>query len=117
MDAEGRPVARMRTTRAAPFSHRPEMKKYSGELITTPHGSDKAIRHGTLSCVHCQRTWVHTPGSGKVRGWCGRCNGPICSAECAEKCVPLEQMIENIEHGRELDYRPISVNVLSDMGR
>lgn len=90
--------------------------KYSGELITTPHGGDKAIRQGTLSCVHCQQTWVHQPGSGKIRGFCTRCNGPICSAECAEKCVPLEQMIENIEHGRELDYRPIRVNVLSSLG-
>lgn len=81
--------------------------KYSGELITTPHGSDKATREGTQQCVHCGRTWIHRPGSGAVRGFCFRCQGHVCGPDCAKECVPEEQMLENIEKGRPLNYRPI----------
>lgn len=60
----------------------------------------------TLQCVHCGCHWVPQPGSKIVRGYCTRCNGPVCGKGC-EECVPQEQMLDNIEKGRPLNFRPI----------
>ena len=43
------------------------------------------------------------------RGWCINCNGYICGASCL-KCVPVEQYLENIEHGRPDDFVPVQVS-------
>ena len=74
-------------------------------------GSDKPfLEIGTLQCCHCGGHWLPIPGSGKVRGFCQRCNGFVCGPGCAE-CVPMEQYLENMEKGvPEPDkYRPIIV--------
>ncbi len=57
------------------------------------------IEEDTLQCVHCGCHWQVKPGSGNVRGFCGKCNGPICGARCLE-CVPIERGLENLEAGR-----------------
>lgn len=64
----------------------------------------------TLSCVHCQATWIIQKGSGKLRGFCQNCMGFICGANCME-CVPFEQKIENAEAGLPACHRPIRVFV------
>lgn len=53
----------------------------------------------TLSCRHCQYTWVLQKGSGQARGFCTKCMGYVCGPGCYE-CVPFERRIENIEAGR-----------------
>lgn len=60
----------------------------------------------TLQCCHCGGHWVPQPGSGRVRGWCMLCSGPICGPGCA-KCVPTDLYLTNIEKGRPADFRPI----------
>jgi len=83
----------------------------AGTLIISDPGSDRPILETkTLQCVHCGRHWVPRPGSGITRGYCLRCNGPVCGPGCAE-CVPAEQQLENIEGGRPLDFRPIRMAV------
>lgn len=83
------------------------MPRESGYLVVMDPGSDKPILEtATVQCVHCGGHWVPQPGSGRVRGFCGRCNGPICGP-CCQSCVPTEQLLENLERGRPLDYRPI----------
>ena len=78
-----------------------------GMIVLTDPGSDKGIvRSATIQCAHCGGHWVPQPGSGRIRGWCGQCAGPVCGPGC-EKCVPVEQYLENIEKGRPEDYRPI----------
>lgn len=69
----------------------------------------------TLQCVHCGKHWICEPGSGKTRGWCMMCNGPVCGKKC-EKCVPTEQLLENIEQGRQLDFRPVKVAIPKGIG-
>ncbi len=54
----------------------------------------------TLSCCHCQHTWILKKGSGKLRGFCQNCLGYVCGPGCME-CVPVERMIENMEAGRD----------------
>ncbi len=51
----------------------------------------------TVQCVHCQRHWSMEPGSGRERGWCRKCMGPICGAEPCFTCVPAEKMLEMME--------------------
>ena len=65
----------------------------------------------TLKCCHCGFQWVVVRGSGRVRGWCSMCNSVTCGPKCSGKCVPEEQMLENIEQGRPADFMPVQVNV------
>jgi hypothetical protein len=82
-------------------------KREAGYITVSDPGADKPIFTAmTLQCVHCGGHWFPEPGSGKVRGLCYACNGPICGPGCA-KCVPTEVLLENYEKGRDLDYRPI----------
>ncbi len=83
----------------------------SGRIILADPGGDKPILEAaTLQCAHCGKHWIVVPGSGRVRGFCMRCNGPICGPKCAE-CLPAEKQIENIEAGRPLEFRPVKVGV------
>ena len=66
-------------------------------VITDPE--KKIVEEDTVQCVHCGMHWQVRPGSGNVRGFCGKCNGPICGARCLE-CVPIERGLENMEAGR-----------------
>jgi len=79
----------------------------AGLITILDPGADRPVAEiPTLQCVHCGGHFPVQPGSGKIRGYCTRCRGPVCGPKCA-KCVPAEQLLENIEHGRELDFRPI----------
>ena len=75
-------------------------------VVTSPDGGLEEA--DTLQCVHCGCHWKMEPGSGKIRGYCHSCAGPICGPKC-KVCVPAEQRLENIEQGRPLDFRPIVV--------
>lgn len=84
------------------------MPKESGTVLITDPDSDAVVTAFTLQCRHCGQHWIPAPGSGRVRGFCQNCNGPICGPGC-QKCVPVEQMLENIEKGRPEDFKPIVV--------
>ena len=48
-----------------------------------------------MQCKHCQYTWRYVPGSGRKRGWCLHCNGPLCGKKkCMERCDPIEEQIQ-----------------------
>ena len=53
----------------------------------------------TVQCCHCGGHYVPVAGSGKVRGWCFSCMGPICGPGCCE-CVPFEKKLELYEKGK-----------------
>lgn len=83
------------------------MPRESGYLVVMDPGSDKPILEtATVQCVHCGGHWVPQPGSGRVRGFCTNCNGPICGPSC-QQCVPAEQLLENLERGVCASHRPI----------
>lgn len=58
----------------------------------------KRIEGETVRCVHCGGHFLKSPGSGKLRGFCTRCNGFLCGPQCAE-CVPIEMYLERLEAG------------------
>lgn len=72
-------------------------------LITPPDG--RPIEADTRQCVHCSGHWVVQPGSGNVRGYCMRCNGPVCGPGCAE-CRPIARRIDEA-----LGQNPTAVSV------
>lgn len=84
--------------------------KYSGgrrtsgySLLTAPGDNDHVEEGETLSCAHCQYTWTVRPGSGSKRGFCLRCNAPVCGKrDCLERCEPWEAKIEAIENRTRL---------------
>ena len=85
----------MNILRYNPRRPRGSLRSYDGE------GPDKETE--TLSCVHCQMFWEIEPGSGKERGWCWRCSGPICGKPvCMARCVPWEKAIEITEARQRL---------------
>lgn len=88
------------------FKH--SMRNPHGLLIITSEAGE--VRIDTYQCVHCGKHCEHKPGSGKIKKFCGNCNGFTCAArQCVEHCIPQEQMIENIEQGKSLDHRRILV--------
>lgn len=65
----------------------------------------------TISCVHCQLSWMLVKGSGRVRGFCTNCMGYVCGPACME-CIPAERKIENLEAGLDLNTpAPIKIFV------
>lgn len=92
------------------------MPREAGLVTISDPGSDKPILvTKTLQCVHCGGHWIPRPGSGIIRGFCTRCNGPICGPGCAT-CVPTEQLLENMEKGRSLDFCPTQVSLANEGG-
>jgi hypothetical protein len=70
-----------------------------GTIIISDPDAPHEIQRDVLMCVHCQEMWVVSPGSGRQRGYCLKCNGPICGPKCAECQGPLEKRIEMYERG------------------
>lgn len=92
------------------------MPKEAGHITLIDPGADKPLLElGTLQCCHCGGQWFPQPGSGRIRGFCQNCNGPVCGPGCAA-CVPTEQYLENLEKGRDPLFRPILVGVNWDGG-
>lgn len=82
-----------------------------GVVIISQLDGGPVVEQPTMQCCHCGGHWVYRPGSGNIRGFCTRCNGPVCGPACAGKCRPVEQLLENIEAGRPDDFTPTMVNV------
>ena len=69
--------------------------KGSGGVIEIVQPDGPTITRDTMQCRHCMRHWQVVPGSGRQRGWCLKCNGPLCGAEkCMHECVPFEKKVE-----------------------
>ena len=76
-------------------------------------GPDGKQEADTLQCGHCGGHFLVRPGSGKLRGHCYVCHKITCGPTCIiplGACVPQELLCENIEKGRPIDFRPISVS-------
>jgi hypothetical protein len=85
--------------------------KPDSTLLCVPIDGGKQLEQDLVHCVHCGRMWavghVFATNVGwrfkdlsKCFGFCSKCNGITCPGEKCQKCVPLEQQIENIEAGK-----------------
>lgn len=67
-------------------------------ILITDRESGAEAGSSTLMCRHCQFHMRIVPGSGRQRGWCARCDGPLCGKQaCLERCEPFERAIERME--------------------
>ena len=89
-------------------------KAYS--IITDPD-SPRVIEADYLQCCHCGCQWRIQPGSGKTRGHCMECAGPVCGPDCPAKGLPFDAYLESIERGLRPDQMPVSVAVNAMGGR
>lgn len=81
----------------------------SGWLFVEWEGGERQ-EYETARCVHCSGHFPVVPGSGKIRGYCFNCAGPVCGPQCRE-CVPLEEHLLNFELGRPHGFRPVRAPV------
>lgn len=59
---------------------------------------DPTVETDTLMCVHCQYHWRVVRGSGRQRGFCANCAGPVCGKyDCMNRCEHWEKKIEIME--------------------
>lgn len=84
------------------------MPKEAGVVQFSDVDSDRSYQAATMQCCHCGQHWIVQPGSGRQRGFCMRCNKTTCGPNCpaGQECVPHEQYLENLEHGRDPTFRP-----------
>ncbi len=73
------------------------VRRPSGLFLITDTETGKVTERESLSCVHCQYTWMVEPGSGHERGFCFRCDGVTCGNRPCDTCEPVELWAERME--------------------
>jgi hypothetical protein len=86
-------------------------RNYSGTILID--GKEVAQ---TLQCCHCQKHFINLKIPGKERGWCTRCNGPVCPKKECDVCLPFMRWVENIEKGLPPGHSPVVVAVRAAFG-
>jgi len=88
------------------------VSQYAGEVTIDPHDGGPIERRPILACGHCDYHWVPEPGSGRIRGFCMLCGKLVCGRPYCRKlgCTHWEQRLDNLEAGKPLDFRPITVS-------
>lgn len=70
-------------------------------LVITERDDGKITETPTMQCRHCGKHWTVVPGSGRERGWCMKCAGPVCGAKtCMDTCLPFEKRLDLYEAGK-----------------
>jgi hypothetical protein len=56
----------------------------SGFIIERDGASGRQVAEmPTYRCCHCKAHFSVVAGSGVLRGWCFKCNEPLCGKACA----------------------------------
>jgi hypothetical protein len=92
------------------------MTRENGEVHLIDRENGRVTTAPTLQCVHCGCHWTPQPGSGRVRGFCMECHGPLCGKPGCAHCVHWQQKLDNIAAGLPIDHRPVIVQSV-DVGR
>lgn len=90
--------------------------KANGEVHLTDRETGKTVTHPTIQCVHCAKHWQPAPGSGRLRGFCTKCNGFVCGNPNCDHCMPWQQKQDNLEGGLAISHRPVIVQSLDIRG-
>lgn len=97
--------ARLLGFRSLRESAMPAMPRHSvirphGTIIITDPDLPHEVQRDTLQCCHCQAIWIVSPGSGRRRGFCTKCNQVTCGAGTCGHCLPFEKKLELYEAGK-----------------
>lgn len=72
--------------------------KEDGAFFFTDQDTKETTQYQSLQCKHCGGHWQLQPGSGKIRGWCKNCEGPLCGEKkCMSECKHHMQWVEEEE--------------------
>lgn len=86
-----------------------------GVLETIPHDGGPTVTTDLVCCKHCGYMWQYAPGSGRVRGFCTKCNGFVCGRRFCRENVPCrcwQYGINALERGLLFQTAaPITVSV------
>ena len=81
----------------------------AGYTIVTPRDGGPVIEADTLMCAHCgmhfprkKAIWTPLKQTGIRRGFCFRCNGPLCGLDRCMVCIPTEKRVDLAERGADL---------------
>ncbi len=70
------------------------IKTPDGYMVTTYFDGNTAEEYDTRQCAHCGMHWRIVRGSGRIRGFCGRCCKDTCGAQECDQCVPYQMRVE-----------------------
>lgn len=74
------------------FGHK-QRKIDAVEIIKEIDG--RILENDLKRCCHCGNYWKKIIGSGRIRGWCRKCDDDICGRPgCLANCVPYEKWID-----------------------
>lgn len=82
------------------------LKKFEPMMATRSQGLsghimlDGQVVADTVKCVHCGHNWIPIKGSGKERGWCLKCNGPVCGDHDCFEHKDFRQKVDEYEKGK-----------------
>lgn len=89
----------------------------AGHSVLKPHGyATWTLLDGSkaeadfLRCCHCGGQFQVAPGSGKQRGWCGRCGAVTCGGHACMDCLPVERRLDLKEKGVRPDAAPVTIS-------
>ncbi len=68
-----------------------------GILETIPHDGGPTVTQDLVNCVHCGYIWTWQAGSGRIRGFCMKCNGLLCGRRHCREQVPCRHWMFGIE--------------------
>lgn len=74
------------------------------QSVRNPSGHiliDDTVVCDTRQCMHCGSHHICVKGSGKLRGYCLKCNGWLCGKpSCLKECIHIDKKIEMYEKGK-----------------
>ena len=75
------------------------------------------IERDAYLCAHCQMLCIVRPGSGTTRGYCFRCQAPLCGrAPCNQRCIPFEAKME-AQEGRRRFWKQMELTSAGEASR
>lgn len=90
-------------------------RKISGEMTSTGEFGDVQT-NPTFQCCHCNVHFEVIKGSGKVRGFCRKCNQVTCGHFDCNICIPFEVKMEYVESRERAEKEYVSMEQLPTHG-
>lgn len=79
-------------------------------LIDNRAAGGTLLEAATVTCCHCQRTYIRNPLRVRARGYCAKCDAYVCdNPACSETCTNFWSMIEDEQ--TKIIHREIAVKL------
>ena len=73
-----------------------QLEQQGAYVTLAPPGG--ALEAATITCSHCQVTFIRNPQRTRARSWCAKCDHYICdSPACNRECIPMKQVLDELQ--------------------